>query len=73
VTLVHSRAQLLPAFGPKLHENVVEAMKRLNVNLVLGERPVVGEKGTLYFKDGHESQYDLIASLLVLKRLFAFA
>jgi hypothetical protein len=48
-------------------------MKRLNVNLVLGERPVVGEKGTLYFKDGHESQYDLIASLLVLKRLFAFA
>lgn len=62
VTLVHSRPQLLPNFGPKLHENVVEALKRLNVNMVLGERPQLGEKGTLSYSDGRKSQYDLVVS-----------
>ncbi|OAA58895.1 Pyridine nucleotide-disulfide oxidoreductase, FAD/NAD(P)-binding domain protein [Akanthomyces lecanii RCEF 1005] len=60
VTLVHSHPQLLNNFGPKLHENVVEAMSRLNINVVLGERPQVGQGGELAFKDGKKSQYDLV-------------
>lgn len=62
VTLVHSRSQLLPNFGPKLHENVVKAMEPLNVKLVLGERPQIGNNGTLSFTDSRKSQYDLVVS-----------
>ena len=68
VTLVHSRQQLLPNFGPKLHENVVEALKRLNVNMVLGERPQLDGKGTLSYPDGRTSQYDLVVGGRVLIR-----
>ena len=62
VTLVHSRSQLLPMFGPKLHENVVEAMKRLKIDLVLGERPQIDKGGVLSFAGGEKKQYDLVVS-----------
>ncbi|EHY55746.1 hypothetical protein HRR83_009183 [Exophiala dermatitidis] len=60
VTLVHSRPQLLSNFGPKLHGNVVEALKRLNVDIILGERPQLREKSTLSYSDGRNVQYDLV-------------
>ncbi|KAL3429227.1 hypothetical protein BDV09DRAFT_190319 [Aspergillus tetrazonus] len=65
VDLVHSRAQLLPKFGPRLHEHVYKAMKQLNIDVVLGERPqlsgngVDAEPGRLSFKDGRTAKYDL--------------
>ncbi|KAL2810741.1 hypothetical protein BJX63DRAFT_444493 [Aspergillus granulosus] len=66
VTLVHSRAQLLPYFGSKLHEYAYQRMKELNIDVVLGERPVVTEdaddagKRTLLFGDGRMKSYDLV-------------
>lgn len=66
VTLVHSRPQLLNNFGPKLHENVVVAMLRLNINVVLGERPQIGKSGELTLKDGKKSQYDLVVRILMV-------
>lgn len=38
VTLLHSRKQLLPRFDVKMHDQVVERMSELSVNLLLGER-----------------------------------
>ncbi|KAL4759111.1 uncharacterized protein BDW70DRAFT_161891 [Aspergillus foveolatus] len=57
VTLVHSRAQLLPKFGPRLHKHVCNTMKQLNIDVALGERPQLNGNGadagpgTLSFKD----------------------
>ncbi|KAF9547847.1 FAD/NAD(P)-binding domain-containing protein [Agrocybe pediades] len=38
VTLVHSRARLLPRFDEKMHEEVVATCKELEIELILGER-----------------------------------
>ncbi|KAI4528593.1 FAD/NAD(P)-binding domain-containing protein [Schizophyllum commune Loenen D] len=38
VTLLHSRAQLLPRFSQEMHNEILRQMNRLNVNVVLGER-----------------------------------
>jgi NADH dehydrogenase FAD-containing subunit len=68
VTLVHSRAQLLPNFGPRLHEHVYKTMKQLNIDVVLGERPQLNgngadaRPGTLSFRDGRTAKYDLVVS-----------
>ncbi|KAL4993020.1 hypothetical protein BDV10DRAFT_200069 [Aspergillus recurvatus] len=68
VTLVHSRAQLLPNFGPRLHEHVYDTMKQLNIDVVLGERPQLNGNGadagpgTLSFRDGRTAKYDLVIS-----------
>lgn len=67
VTLIHSRQQLLPNFGPKLHANVVQAMSRLNIDLILGERPQFGDGGVLSFASGRKSQYDLVVSQPTVK------
>ncbi|KAL4751797.1 hypothetical protein BDW72DRAFT_212564 [Aspergillus terricola var. indicus] len=66
VTLVHSRPQLLPNFGPRLHEHVYKTMKQLNIDVILGERPQLkgtgadAGQGTLSFKDGRTAKYDLV-------------
>ncbi|EGD84105.1 hypothetical protein H112_07796 [Trichophyton rubrum D6] len=72
VTLIHSRTQLLPNFGPRLHEHVMKTLKQLDVNLILGERPqtVTTEdiasmakdkiQDTLSFRDGHKETFDLV-------------
>ncbi|GKU12678.1 unnamed protein product, partial [Fusarium langsethiae] len=39
VTLIHSREQLLPRFGPKLHAHVMATLKKQNIEVLLGERP----------------------------------
>ncbi|GAB1215731.1 hypothetical protein ATERTT37_004926 [Aspergillus terreus] len=66
VTLIHSRAQLLPNFGPRLHEHAYKAMQQLKINVILGERPQLDGNGgdagpgTLSLKDGRTIQYDLV-------------
>ncbi|RBR15622.1 uncharacterized protein FIESC28_07263 [Fusarium coffeatum] len=39
VTLIHSREHLLPRFGPKLHERVLETLQKQEIEVLLGERP----------------------------------
>jgi thioredoxin reductase len=46
VTLIHSRAQVLNRFGPRLHEAVLEELERLGVRVVLGQRPSMSETAT---------------------------
>ncbi|EAU33083.1 conserved hypothetical protein [Aspergillus terreus NIH2624] len=66
VTLIHSRAQLLPNFSPRLHEHAYKAMQQLKINVILGERPQLDGNGgdagpgTLSLKDGRTIQYDLV-------------
>lgn len=74
VTLIHSRTQLLPNFGPRLHEHVMKTLKQLDVNLILGERPqiVTGDiasimakdkiQEALSFRDGHKETFDLVVN-----------
>ncbi|KAB5584864.1 putative AMID-like mitochondrial oxidoreductase [Coniochaeta sp. 2T2.1] len=70
VMLVHSRGQLLPRFGKRLHEHVLKVLTELGVDVRLGERPTVEKKdnngvdaagqSTLRFKDGTEEDFDLV-------------
>jgi NADPH-dependent 2,4-dienoyl-CoA reductase/sulfur reductase-like enzyme len=69
VTIVHSRQQLLPRFGSRLHDYVSEKIVKMGIYLQLGERPhLLYEKGssqglitdgTLFFSTG-EQHFDLI-------------
>lgn len=74
VTLIHSRAQLLPNFGPRLHEHAYKAMQQLKINVILGERPQLDGNGgdagpgTLSLKDGRTIQYDLVVRLVSLAK-----
>lgn len=81
VTLIHSRAQLLPRFGKRLQDHAAKALTELGVELKLGERPTIsslplneGEafgQETLHFADGHEEQFDLaVSDPAVLSRLY---
>lgn len=73
VTLIHSRLQLLPNFGPRLHEFALQSLKKLQINTILGERPQTVPGGVkdivkgstqeaLGFKDGRQEIYDLVVS-----------
>lgn len=72
VTLVHSRTQLLPRFGKRLHDHAAKALTSLGVELKLEERPTISShqqndigasgQSTLHFNDGHEEQFDLVVS-----------
>ncbi|KAJ7484102.1 hypothetical protein B0H11DRAFT_2020170 [Mycena galericulata] len=46
VTLYHSRSQLLPRFGHRLHEHVAKTFETLGIHIVYQERPEIlpGEK-----------------------------
>lgn len=69
VVLVHSRDQLLPNFGVKLHDYVIEKLKVMGVEVVLEERPVLPETTTtwepttLEFKNGKKEQFDLVVCI----------
>lgn len=72
VTLIHSRSELLNSFeSSSLHEYVVEKLQKLGVEVVLSERPDLGDRKegqrweakTLRFKDGREEAFDLVVSL----------
>ncbi|KAL4787129.1 hypothetical protein BJX76DRAFT_364227 [Aspergillus varians] len=71
VTLVHSRERVLSAFGPRLQGVVMDALGKMGVELLMGERPIVKTDagadaggvigpGTLVFKDGTQKSYDLV-------------
>jgi NADH dehydrogenase FAD-containing subunit len=67
VTLVHSRSQILPHFGLRLHEHVVEAFEKLGIEIIFQERPqiqpaTVDSKSSLLFGDGGTKGFDLIVS-----------
>jgi NADH dehydrogenase FAD-containing subunit len=72
VTLVHSRAELLPRFGKRLHDHASKALTDLGVELKLQERPTISRhdendidtlgQSTLRFKNGHEEHFDLVVS-----------
>lgn len=65
VALIHSRAQLLPTFGKRLHEYVMGRMKELGVAVRLNERPEIPSEGnTLKFRNGEEETFGLIVSIV---------
>jgi NADH dehydrogenase FAD-containing subunit len=76
VTIVHSRPQLLPHFGPRLHDYVSEKIANMGIRLELGERPHLPyEKessqglitdSTLSFSTG-EQHFDLIVQTILIQ------
>ncbi|POY70925.1 hypothetical protein BMF94_6103 [Rhodotorula taiwanensis] len=68
ITLVHSRDRFMPLYKPEVHEEVMRRLAELGVEVVLGERPDLGdvaddrpgEQRVLRLKDGREFQYDLL-------------
>lgn len=70
VTLVHSRAKILPNFGPRLQHHAQNAMKELRVTMMLGERPTMTVSdgaqhvgpGVLKWSNGTREEFDLIVS-----------
>ncbi|KAH6710955.1 hypothetical protein BKA61DRAFT_107045 [Leptodontidium sp. MPI-SDFR-AT-0119] len=65
VTLIHSRAQILSSFGLRLHDYVMEKLGKLDIDVILKERPVLPKSTTwepaeIEFKDGRKQQFDLV-------------
>ncbi|GAW26044.1 putative oxidoreductase [Rosellinia necatrix] len=69
VTLVHSRAQLMPLYHPKLDEIIKERCRELGVTLVLGSRVDIpadefqrdtGEPITVSLQDGRTLEADVV-------------
>ncbi|KAJ0123881.1 mid-like mitochondrial [Diaporthe amygdali] len=68
VTLVHSRDRLLHGYGPRLHERVMEEMRKLDIKVKLGQRPRIiddndekaGKNATLVFPDGQADKFGLV-------------
>jgi len=71
ITLFHSRTQLMPLFGKRLHEFVVARFGELGVKVLLEERPALQEGGkVLKLRDGSEIVFDLIVSVPSIGRVF---
>lgn len=75
VTIAHSRAQLLPTFGKRLHDFVSEKFEAAGIRMLLEERPVVPkglswESTELTFKDGRKESFDLVVSFPVSHHKF---
>jgi NAD(P)H-nitrite reductase large subunit len=64
VALIHSRGQLMPTFGKRLHDYALKVLTEdLGVAVLLGERPEIPrEGGSLKLLNGKEDQFDLIVS-----------
>lgn len=61
VTLIHSRGQLMPNFGKRLHEYTMRVLKELGVEMLLNERPRLPAKSdTIKLSGGTEKSFDLI-------------
>ncbi|KAL4914629.1 hypothetical protein BDW62DRAFT_190011 [Aspergillus aurantiobrunneus] len=73
VTLVHSRSQVLNRFGGRLQEYALDALRELDVRVLLNERPRVPDEGgivksaALVFSDGREEVFDLVVGLTSLQ------
>lgn len=69
ITLIHSRKQLLPRFGPKLHEHVLAKLREQGIEVLLGEKPTLSDDAgqilretNLVFSDGEKKIFDLVVS-----------
>lgn len=69
VTLIHSRKQLLPRFGPKLHEHVLAKLREQGIEVLLGEKPTLPDDAgqivretNLKFINGETKTFDLVVS-----------
>jgi NADH dehydrogenase FAD-containing subunit len=63
VVLIHSRDQLLPNFGKRLHDYVVDKLVGIGVTVMLGERPQLPSAAgpmSLQFEDGGSEYFDLV-------------
>ncbi|KAF4964254.1 hypothetical protein FSARC_7808 [Fusarium sarcochroum] len=67
VTLIHSRDQLLPRFGAKLHEYVLTVLQNQDIEVLLGEKPdfpsdagQAVRETTLTLANGEERTWDLV-------------
>ncbi|WZH46776.1 Apoptosis-inducing factor [Fusarium acuminatum] len=67
VTLIHSRKQLLPRFGPKLHEHVSAKLAEQGIEVLLGEKPTLPDDAgqivretNLKFTNGETKTFDLV-------------
>lgn len=67
VTLIHSRQQLLPRFGQKLHDHVILALQNQDIEVRLGERPSFPsdagqsvQETSLAFSNGETKTFDLV-------------
>jgi len=67
VALVHSRGQLLPSFGPRLHDYVMQVLEKMDIEVILNRRPALPEKDTdgldIDLKEDQTSHYDLVVNL----------
>jgi hypothetical protein len=81
VVLIHSREQLLNSFeSESLHEHVLENLRSMGVEVVLGERPDLGsrkegqrwEGRKLVFRKVTEEDFDLVVSI-TLSRFYSVA
>lgn len=64
VALIHSRNQLMPTFGKRLHNHALKVLTEdLGVAVLLGERPEIPpEGGRLKLLNGKDDEFDLIVS-----------
>ncbi|KAJ6502105.1 hypothetical protein C8R45DRAFT_1060508 [Mycena sanguinolenta] len=67
VTLIHSRSQILNAFGKRLHDHVLPILQNeLKIRVLLNERPQLPKdkallkEQTITFSYGHEESFDLV-------------
>ena len=59
VTLIHSRERFLPQFDEILHDVVLERLRKLEVNVILGDRVILPE-GHVF--EGKELDHRIIAT-----------
>ncbi|RGP77708.1 hypothetical protein FLONG3_4167 [Fusarium longipes] len=74
VTLIHSRQQLLPRFGPKLHERVLATLQKQNIEVLLGERPTYPsdagqnvQETSITLANGETRTWDLVIPCIGLR------
>ncbi|KAM0548743.1 hypothetical protein ACHAPJ_009739 [Fusarium lateritium] len=67
ISLIHSRNQLLPRFGAKLHEYVLSALQNQDIEVLLGEKPAYPSDAgqavretPLSLANGEERSWDLV-------------
>lgn len=67
ITLIHSRHHLLPRFGVKLHEHVLETLRKQGIEVLLCEKPAYPsdagqrvQETSLTFADGETRTWDLV-------------
>ena len=61
VTLIHSRDKLLPRFDPQMHDIIMEALNKFNVDVILQDRVQLGDNTHVDF-DGHVEEKRIFTS-----------